>query len=309
VGELDTLVSRYPASEERLAAGYWAGRAWARLGSDSLARARWRAVVAREPHSYYAMMSARRLGEPVWAPADVGDSLPRDPAVDAAVARARLLARVGLDPEVQLEYGRLTEEASASTARLLATARAFQEEDAVGRAIALGRRALERGAPRTAAVYRLVYPVGYAQVLQVEASANALDRSLVAALIRQESNFTPAARSPVGARGLMQIMPAVGGRLARSLDFPVWDAVLLDQPDVSLQLGTRHLAGVLEAYDHPAYALAAYNAGASRVDRWRKKPGATDHELFIERIPYTETRDYVRIILRNRDLYAALYGW
>jgi soluble lytic murein transglycosylase len=84
--------------------------------------------------------------------------------------------------------------------------------------------------------------------------------------------------------------------------------VLLYQPDVNIQLGVAHLAANLQQYPDPVYALAAYNAGGSRVARWRQKRGTDDPELFIERIPYTETRDYVRIVTRNRDLYRALYG-
>ena len=82
---------------------------------------------------------------------------------------------------------------------------------------------------------------------------------------------------------------------------------MLYQPDVNVRLGAAHLAGVLRQYPSPGYALADYNAGGSRVRRWRTKAGSADPELFAERIPYAETRDYVRIVLRNRELYRALY--
>jgi soluble lytic murein transglycosylase len=85
--------------------------------------------------------------------------------------------------------------------------------------------------------------------------------------------------------------------------------VLLYQPDVNVEIGTVHLAGAVVQYPHPAYALAAYNAGDSRVARWRRAPEMADPELFVERIPYPETRDYVRAILRTREMYRALYGW
>ena len=107
----------------------------------------------------------------------------------------------------------------------------------------------------------------------------------------------------------MQVMPDVGRTLARSLDFPLWDPVLLYQADVNAKLGTRHLADLFRQYDQLPHILAAYNAGGSRVQRWRTKAGVEDPEMFTERIPYVETRDYVRIVLRNRDLYRALYDW
>jgi len=107
----------------------------------------------------------------------------------------------------------------------------------------------------------------------------------------------------------MQVMPSVGRSIATSLRYPFWDDVLLYQPDVNLQIGCIHLAEMLRQYGGIARALAAYNAGGSRVDRWSTKRGVQDPDVFIERIPFTETRDYVRIIERNRAMYRGVYGW
>ena len=145
--------------------------------------------------------------------------------------------------------------------------------------------------------------------LRAEAAGRGLDAGLVAALIRQESMFNPAATSPVGARGLMQVMPDLGGRLAESLGYPVWDPVLLYQPDVSLQLGVFHLQELVTRYGRPDHVLAAYNAGARRVERWTQRVGVDDPEVFAERIPFAETRGYVRAIHRNQELYRSLYSW
>ena len=106
----------------------------------------------------------------------------------------------------------------------------------------------------------------------------------------------------------MQLMPDVGRALWRGEGGAAWTPDLLFVPDVNLALGMRHLAAGLRGYPDPAYALAAYNAGGSRVARWRRYAGADDPELFVERIPFVETRDYVRVVLRNRELYRALYG-
>jgi soluble lytic murein transglycosylase len=307
--ELDTLAVRYPKSDDALATLYWSGRAWERGGELERARARWRDVAARQPLSYYAMLAAWRLGEVPWAPPAMADPSRSVAAVDSAMRRADLLVRLGMDAEAQYEYDRLARDAEQSPDRMLATAAAFRDRGLSSGAIRLANRALGRGATADAALYRLVYPVSYEDVLSAEAADRKLDRALVAALIKQESNFTAHATSPAGARGLMQVMPAVGKGIATALDFPVWDPILLYQPDVNMQLGTAHLAGVLERYDHPALALAAYNAGGARVTRWRTRPGTDDWELFVERIPFRETRDYVRIILRNREMYRALYGW
>jgi soluble lytic murein transglycosylase len=162
------------------------------------------------------------------------------------------------------------------------------------------------GATRVDA-YRALYPAPLLDMLARESRRNAIDPALFAALVRQESWYNPRATSGAGARGFAQVMPRVGQAVARSLGFPHFDPALLYEPEASVTLGASHLAASLRRYEDEARALAAYNAGQSRVQRWIRKSGADDPEVFIERIPFVETRDYVRIVLRNRELYRALY--
>jgi peptidoglycan lytic transglycosylase len=307
--EFDQVATQYPRSDEAGAGAYWAGRALADISDSAGARARWELLAAGDPSSYYTGLAARRLGRSGWALPGAADDFVPLPIADSAVARAGLLARLGLGAEAGWEYDRLARTTDSSAERLLALAHAFRSNGQATRAILLARRALARGAPADARTYRLIYPVVLENALLSEASQHGVDPSLLAALIRQESMFNPAATSAAGARGLMQVMPELGGRLARSLDYPVWDPVLLYQPDVSLQLGTFHLQELSQRYHQPAHVLAAYNAGASRVERWSMRGGVDDPEVFTERIPYTETRGYVRAIRRNQEIYRALYAW
>ena len=305
--ELDSLAGARWA--EASAARYWAGRAWLAAGDPAAAEERWRATMGRDPLSYYALLSARRLGAPLWVPPAAADSFASFPAADSMLDRARLLTQLGLKAEAGYEHESLVRAAGDSVPLLLAAADAFRAAGHGGRSIRLAQRALERGAPRDARTYRLLYPLTHEVSLAAEAADHGLDPAFVAALIRQESWFDPAATSPAGARGLMQIMPDVGGTLAETAGLPVWDPVLLWHGEVSLQLGTMHLRELHDRYPDAGRVLAAYNAGASRVERWSGKVGADDPEIFAERIPFTETRDYVRIIQRSRELYRALYDW
>jgi soluble lytic murein transglycosylase len=306
--EFDALAERYPGSDEALGAIYWAGRAWAEAGDTAIARARWQTVTSRDRLSYYAALSAIRLGERPWTPPPAPDSFPPDPAIDRVLARAGLLARLGMGTESRWELDRLARSTDSVPERLLILANAYRSQGMASQAIQLARRALARGAPADARTYRLIYPVVHGDALLAEATEQGLDPSFVAALIRQESSFNPAATSPAGARGLAQVMPELGERLARELNYPLWDPVLLYQPDVSIQLGAFHLRELLARYDQRAHILAAYNAGAPRVERWSKRIGVTDPEVFAEQISFVETRDYVRVIQRNVDIYRALYG-
>jgi soluble lytic murein transglycosylase len=306
--ELDTLATKYEQSAEAQAASYWSGRAWASVGDTIAAQTRWRAVRHREPLSYYALLSARRLGAEFSTLPEPADTLAVPPEVTKALERARLLEQLGLEWEARYEYDRLAADADVSTARMLAAAAGFRAHELAPRAMQLARRAIARGAPADARTYRLLYPIAYEDLVRAEAQARQVDPALVAALIRQESNFEPRAVSRVGAAGLMQIMPELGRRLATSHGFTSWKDPLLRQPEVNVQLGTAHLASLLRQYSDVSHALAAYNAGSGRAARWLMKRGTEDPEVFVERIPFTETRDYVRIVQRNRAIYGALYG-
>lgn len=303
--ELDAAVARHPASDEALASLYWSGRAHHASGNSIGAAQRWRALVEREPLSYYATLARRRLGMPAWRPSAQGQA---DDRADAAVATLALLDSLDLDAEARLVADDVARVDARDTASLRRAAHVLREAGRSSASIAAGRRLLDAGA-EDAEAHRFVFPLLRGERLEAESRRRGLDPALVAALIRQESSFNPRARSPADARGLMQVMPAVGRQLARAQRMPVWDAALLYDPDASLALGTAHLAAFLRQYDDLARALAAYNAGPGRVRRWVTKRGAADPELFTERIPFTETRDYVRIVQRNAEVYRALYGW
>lgn len=305
--EFDTVAQKHPSSPEAIGALYWAGRSWAAVGDSARARERWEQVRRADPSSYYGALAAARLGAPAWSPPAEG-ALPAPSAeLEAALGRAEALQALGLLPEAQAEYDGLLADADESLDRQLATAAGFLRHGKPWRAIQLGWRAIGRGAPRDAATLRLIYPLTLGEGIRGLARDHGLDPALVAGLIRQESTFDPSATSGAGARGLMQVMPDVGARAARGLGYPLWAPELLWQPDVNLELGTVHLAEMTSRFPETVRVLAAYNAGSTRVARWDARVGARDPELYAERIPFRETRDYVRVVQRNRDIYRALY--
>jgi len=198
--------------------------------------------------------------------------------------------------------------AAGSPDRSLATARAFLSTGQASRAMRLAQKLID-GGQRDARAYLLLYPVVDRPELSRDATARGLDPALVAGLIRQESSFGVRAVSVAGARGLMQVLPAVGEEISRSLKYPVWSPALLFDADANLQLGTAHLSSYMTRYGALPRVLAAYNAGGSRVARWSARAGVDDPEIFTERIPFVETRDYVRIVQRNAEMYRRLYSW
>jgi soluble lytic murein transglycosylase len=301
----DTLATRYPRDDDATAARYWAARAKDRAGRRAEAERGWRAIIAASPLSYYAQLSARRLKAAHWAPPAGPDTAPHVPTVDSALARVAALDQLGMDVESRFEIDALAERADKSSADAPAIAQGLAAAGQPSRALRVAVKALDTGSP-SRVLLRAAYPVVHGDALVEESRRNGLDPALVAGLIRQESSFNPKAVSAAGARGLMQLMPTVGASIASSRGYPLWNQVLLLDPDVSLELGTAHLATSLKRDTPPARALAAYNAGGSRLARWLQRPGVDDPELFAEWIPYTETRDYVRIVQRNAEIYRAL---
>lgn len=290
------------------AATYWAGRASAAAGDRAAAAAAWRSVISRDSTSYYAALAARRLGTDNIRPSRDSTGYPHVPAVDSALDRIAALGALEMEPEIGYEDRALFDEAPTSEARLLATAAAFAGTDQTSRAIALGWRARQAyGA--TPAIYRLIYPVAARDTIIASAKSVGLDPAFVAALIRQESNFNPRAVSIAGARGLMQLMPSVAKSIANSLGITPWSPARLFDPGINITLGVHHLAPLVRHEPDLPRALAAYNAGESRVVRWNRRPGTDDPEVFTERIPFPETQDYVKSVLRNREWYQALYSW
>ena len=306
--ELDSLVARDSNSVEALAAEYWAGRSYAALGDKVRSKARWHSIIASDPLSYYAVLAAKRVDTTLVEADRSPANYARLPAVDSAVNRVASLNDVGMDVEAGFENDRLFRDALANPTRIITTAHALAGGDQASRSIALGRRALEEigHSPEN---YRLYFPVLERETIIASSKENHLDPVLVAALIRQESNFNPQATSPAGARGLMQLMPNVGKDLAAANGIGPWDPDLLYEPATNIKLGAAHLTGLVRKYPDVVRVLAAYNAGESRVEKWSTKVGANDPEVFTERIPFVETRDYVRTILRNRAYYQALYPW
>jgi soluble lytic murein transglycosylase len=292
---------------------YWSARAHLRLGgADNEARAQRRLARVRQsaPINYYGARAADRLGEGFLA------ALPAAPASTPAtagraahgVARVELLGGLGRADAVHFERERLRRFFAGEPGGLYAFAEAKHAAGDIYNGIMLGREIQRRDGWNERSL-RLVYPFPHRDLVVRESRARGLDPYLVAGLIRQESMWSPNARSPVGALGLMQVMPATARQIGRRAGLAAGFERRLTAPDVNVRLGTFFLAERLRAYDgNLVEALAAYNAGPTRVVRWRAFPEHRDMDVFTERIPFQETRDYVKIVGNNARIYRALYG-
>ena len=137
---------------------------------------------------------------------------------------------------------------------------------------------------------------------------NGLPPHFVAGLSRRESMFDPEIRSVANAVGLMQLLPETASNTASRAGLPGYERGQLTVPEVNLMLGTRYLAEVLDRYDgYDIAGMISYNAGPHRYARWRDFPEFADSETLVERIPYQETREYVRAVTELSEIYRFLY--
>jgi soluble lytic murein transglycosylase len=303
--------SSYPRGERWLQSTYWAGRAYEELGDHERARTLYQAVRRRDELSYYTVLASERLGVPYW-PVPLSASPPADPLAAARVEEllrgVDLLRSADLHGEAEAEADLVISRAGNDTGTLYALAEALNDRGYSIRGIRIGQ-GIQRSAGLNLRLLRILYPFPYRAIVEAEAEEKGLDPYIVAALMRQESLFTARISSPVGARGLMQIMPETGRALASGVGIDEWDSELLFQPEINVHLGTRYLAEQMERYDESLPSVfSAYNAGPHRIDDWKEFPEFGDEELFTERIPYRETRDYVKILTRNIELYRGLYA-
>ena len=155
----------------------------------------------------------------------------------------------------------------------------------------------------------IVYPLQYDYLVTHYSRENNVDPSLVAAVILVESKFKQDASSHRGAVGLMQIMPETGQWIADQMGLTDYTADKLDHVATNIRLGTWYLAYLTREYKgNTILALAAYNAGHGNVDEWVKKYGWTKDFSEIEKIPFSETREYVKVVLQNERQYKKLYN-
>jgi soluble lytic murein transglycosylase len=156
--------------------------------------------------------------------------------------------------------------------------------------------------------WKLAYPAPYAEIVAREAKRTALTPALIYAVMREESAFDPEAESPAEAYGLMQLIVPTAKTMARPLGLP-FDRIALKRPSVNVALGASVLAKYAGAFpENPLLSIPAYNAGPLNPRRWlRERPNA-DFDIWVELIPYVETRRYVKRVLSSRAAYAFLYA-
>lgn len=304
----EQYLADFPDGRRWQEAAYWAGRTRLQLGDSAVARAHLERVL-REPIQYYAVMAAELLGITYSVDLPPGPE-PSEPGwMSEGLVRLDRLTEAGLDQGADDEIARLRERAEDDRAAMLRLAEALIERGRTIDGINLGWAILAEHGAWDQRLLRVTYPFPYEELVRREAREWGIDVFMMAAIIRQESAFKADIVSHAGAVGLMQVMPPTGAQLARAHGPSGFTERALTEPEVNLHLGAAFFVDMSRRYDDDLpLVLSAYNAGPTRATRWRRYPEAVDPLRFTERIPFVETRGYVKSVRRNLGLYRALYG-
>ena len=278
---------------------YWSARALQKTSEDRQDEVQTRlASLAGERH-YYGFLAARALGLPGEMNAERGTV--------TATALARIQRHEGLQRAIELFAVGDNINARREWFRALSQLDRNQQMLAAALARQLGLTAMMIRTANIAEArdhLHLRFPVVFEPQFRQASLRTAVPTPLLMAIARQESAMEASARSSADARGLMQLLPSTARIVARRARLPVPDTKDLYDPGTNIALGSYHLAWLIGRYNQQTpLAIAAYNAGEHRVDRWIKDAEGLPMDVWIEQIPFRETRNYVKNVLAFRYVY------
>ena len=280
---------------------YWYGRAERALGSPLEAEGYFERIAGE--HSFYGRLAAEELGVSLRIPARAPLPTENEIAEVAAIpglGRALALYRLDMRTEATKEW--LWTIRGMDDRQLLAAAELARRNEAWDRAIGTADKTV------FAHNFLIRYLAPYREVLAEKARARDLEEPWVLGVVRQESRFITGAKSSAGATGLMQVMRPTAKWVAQRMRMKNFSWARLHEPDLNAALGTYYLKHVLNQFDgSPVLAAAAYNAGPTRARLWRGT-APVEGAIFVETIPFGETRDYVKKVMTNTVYYAAVLG-
>ena len=322
---LTAFLMKYPVSANSVDALYWLGRDAERVGNPAHARSYYSKAVDRFPQTYFGNASAARLaklGPGEENPAEFLEKIPPPPSLrpfDEPIpvaaadrwARAQALRAIAFDSSAEQEL-KNAYFATSSPRFLLEAAQAAFDQGHYGAGMAYARIIVPNFDSRKisdvpVAAWKALYPLPYESALRREAAKNDFDPMFAAGLIRQESTFQADAVSHANAIGLMQVLPKTGKLLAKQLKVRYAKNKLFE-PDYNIELGMVYIASLVRQTGALEYAAAAYNAGEDRIAAWKAERNYDEIPELVESIPFTETREYVQVVLRNTEVYRMIYG-
>jgi soluble lytic murein transglycosylase len=257
-------------------------------------------IISGDGNSFYAALSYARSNKaiPRLSSLNANDAVTAQRSERSRTSeRIDALLSVDMRSEAASELAALCRN-SSSTPELAYSAAKFYELGDFRRSVTMAAKI-----PYSEKVHRLWYPLAFWDKVSRASQRNDLDPYLVLSIMREESRFDHAVKSPAGAYGLMQLMPQTAYRLDRSLKLGIHKPSQLTDPESNIQLGTYYLKSLLEEFRSMPHMIAAYNAGELAVRNWQQRFAYRSADEFIEDIPYNETRNYVKKVITSYFQY------
>lgn len=326
-------LEKYPTSKAAARLGFWSGKLQEQLKHTEEAKVAYQFSATHFPSYYYghrAKARLRRLSTAAAASNTVADPA-TDPGWSTKPARVPPNLKWHWPTPQELVPTEQMDKRYGATITTLIKLRQYDEAasllpDGAGpefkaSLLACGKKPLQainaanlhlNGLPKLSERWEMAYPLEYADWISDNAKVNGVDPLLVHALIREESRYNPDALSRVKALGLMQLMPGTAYGVAKRLSVPLSGTQEVLKPEINIKLGTNYLAYTLKRFDNNALlAVASYNGGPNAVQSWfqqHKLAGNSDFDIFVENIPFRETRDYVRKVFGSYWTYEEIYA-
>ncbi len=274
--------------------------------------AEYRTLIATSPGSFYALLAQERLRELGEEPPPTFGEAPKTLKVapPPELKLAQELAKTGLFRDAGEEVQAVLQTVGSAEAALR-MGHAMQALGEYGAAHALAARWLWGAVYtlRTPEAIALMYPRAYQETVEKQSKDHGLDPFMAWAIMRRESAFRPEVSSVADARGLMQLIPPTARAIAKELNLDPPEPDELYSPEENVTLGTWYLSALLERFQgHPSLCAAAYNAGAKPVVHWAEERASLPLDMWVEEIPYKETRGYVKQVTADYYIYQALSG-
>ena len=314
---LDRYLTAYPDADYTTNALFWSGKIHERAGNQEQRDAYFQRLVNQYPYAYYSYRAREILGVPVHAPSDIANGImfPELAQADERLTTVQQLKDLDLNDYAAVEMKRIAGDAPSDPAFAYQLAELYVEGGQPLKAISILQRSfrnvIRHGASNVPArFWELLYPRLYWEQISTAAEQAQVDPYLLTSIIRQESGFEPTVVSSAGAVGLMQIMPgeAPGIAVNAGLSGPVTRDNLFE-PRTNVSLGAAEYLQKLRAMNgNRVLAIASYNAGEDAVGRWITSIPPDDVDVFIDSIPFNETRLYVKNVIRNHHEYRRIYG-
>jgi soluble lytic murein transglycosylase len=311
---------RFPDGDYQTNALFWSGKIHHRLGHIDQRNAAFQTLIASYPFSYYSYRAREIMDQPPVALAEIanGNLFPNVEAEIAAVQEPRLesvreLSWLGLHRDATREMKAIATANPGNAGLAFMLADLYAEGGEPFKATLILQRRFRQfirhggsGVPHR--FWEILFPLKYWESIRSEAQRRQIDPYLVASIIRQESGFEPSVVSNAGAVGIMQIMPPEADRIAAAAGLEVPTRQQLFDPAHNIVIGVAEYAQkLIRMNSNHILAIAAYNAGEEAVGKWLAQTPVDDVDLFVESIPYNETRLYVKSVTRNRYEYRRIY--